>query len=434
MARRSARTSRRSTSTRCCSRSPTSPSSRRAELRTPKQPAPAIVSVPPFRITGTIHLMAGEATIREALSELDARFIPVTDATFWSDHLGEGRQPALLIAVNHKRCQILAQHREVDPWAGLGAPDAAGEQEPPRAADGDPAGYWLTGRSIRAPHSAQPPSYTATSSWPRSVSTQASFDGREPRLVVADQAPGAGDVGLEQQASKRRGIAQPLRAGLVGGADGHVDGARDVAEAAGVALVAVVLGGAARVDQDGIRRAHHPAHVAGGQAAPRPAARGVNRAGDGVSSPLRTPPPIATQAGSRRRGCGRSRSRRRTGSTRRAPRGTRACRRTGRRSSRRRCRPPPSSRPCGPARRGRARRSPRRTPRPTSASRAGWRPARDRPRTARVRCRPVASAGPGPARRGGRCFPPATRGWRSGRVGRTPPRGPPARPGVSWQG
>ena len=29
------------------------------ELRTPKHPAPAIVSVPPFRITGTIHLMAG---------------------------------------------------------------------------------------------------------------------------------------------------------------------------------------------------------------------------------------------------------------------------------------------------------------------------------------------------------------------------------------
>ncbi len=104
-----------------------------AELRTPKQPAPAIVSVPPFRITGTIHLMAGEATIREALSELDARIIPVTDATFWSDHLGEGRQPALLIAVNHKRCQILAQHREVDPWAGLGAPEPAGGEAPPSA-------------------------------------------------------------------------------------------------------------------------------------------------------------------------------------------------------------------------------------------------------------------------------------------------------------
>ena len=109
------------------------------ELRTPKQPAPAIVSVPPFRITGTIHLMAGEATIREALSELDARFIPVTDATFWSDHLGEGRQSAVIIAVNHRRTQILAQHQEIDPWAGLGGsasgpgtePDPWGSGQPP---------------------------------------------------------------------------------------------------------------------------------------------------------------------------------------------------------------------------------------------------------------------------------------------------------------
>jgi hypothetical protein len=90
------------------------------ELRTRKQPAAAIVSVPPFRIIGTIHLMAGQATIREALTELEARFIPVTDATFWSDRLGEGRQSAVIIAVNHKRTQILAQHQEIDPWAGLG--------------------------------------------------------------------------------------------------------------------------------------------------------------------------------------------------------------------------------------------------------------------------------------------------------------------------
>ena len=96
------------------------------ELRTPKQPAEAIVSVPPFRITGTIHLMAGQSTLREALSELEGRFIPVTDATFWSDHLGEGRQSAVMVAVNHKRTQILAQHQEMDPWAGLGGSQAEG--------------------------------------------------------------------------------------------------------------------------------------------------------------------------------------------------------------------------------------------------------------------------------------------------------------------
>ncbi len=92
------------------------------ELRTPKKAAEAIVSVPPFRITGTIHLLPGEPTIREALMELTGRFLPVTDATYWSDRLGEGRRTALLVAVNHRRTQILAQHQEADPWAGLGAP------------------------------------------------------------------------------------------------------------------------------------------------------------------------------------------------------------------------------------------------------------------------------------------------------------------------
>ncbi|HYO44967.1 MAG TPA: hypothetical protein VES19_17345 [Candidatus Limnocylindrales bacterium] len=92
------------------------------ELRTPKKPAEAIVSVPPFRITGTIHLLPGEPTLREALHELTGRFLPVTNATYWSDRLGEARKTSLLVAVNHQRTQILAQHKVVDPWAGLGAP------------------------------------------------------------------------------------------------------------------------------------------------------------------------------------------------------------------------------------------------------------------------------------------------------------------------
>ncbi len=92
------------------------------ELRTPKKPTQAIVSVPPFRITGTIHLLPNEPTLREALHELTGRFLPITDATYWSDRLGEARKTALLVAVNHRRAQIFAQHQEVDPWAGLGAP------------------------------------------------------------------------------------------------------------------------------------------------------------------------------------------------------------------------------------------------------------------------------------------------------------------------
>ena len=96
------------------------------ELRTPKMAEPAIVSVPPFTVTGMIHLLPTGGDLRAALTELTGRFLPVTEATFWSEHLGEGRQTAVVVAVNHRRAQILAPHQEVDPWAGLDKGSAAG--------------------------------------------------------------------------------------------------------------------------------------------------------------------------------------------------------------------------------------------------------------------------------------------------------------------
>ncbi len=90
----------------------------RPDLRTPKIPEQAMISIPPFRIIGRIHLLP-ERDLREALSELTGQFVPVTDATFWSDSVGEARQSSQLVAINHHRAQILAPHREVDPWAGL---------------------------------------------------------------------------------------------------------------------------------------------------------------------------------------------------------------------------------------------------------------------------------------------------------------------------
>jgi hypothetical protein len=98
----------------------------RQDLRTPKVPEQALISIPPFRVTGRIHLLH-ERDLREALSELTGRFIPVTDATYWSDSVGEARQTAPMVAINHHRAQILAPHREVDPWAGL---DRSGEGGP----------------------------------------------------------------------------------------------------------------------------------------------------------------------------------------------------------------------------------------------------------------------------------------------------------------
>lgn len=102
------------------------------ELRTPKVAEVAMIAIPPFRVTGRIHLLP-ERDLGAALRELHGTFLPVTDAAYWSDTLGEARTTAALVAVNHARAQILAPHREVDPWAGLGPADPASPPEAPGA-------------------------------------------------------------------------------------------------------------------------------------------------------------------------------------------------------------------------------------------------------------------------------------------------------------
>jgi len=89
-----------------------------SELRTPKVPELALISVPPFKVVGRIHVLP-ERGLREALQELTGRFVPVTDARYWSDTVGEARLNAAMVAVNRSRAQILAPHREAHPWQGL---------------------------------------------------------------------------------------------------------------------------------------------------------------------------------------------------------------------------------------------------------------------------------------------------------------------------
>ena len=79
------------------------------ELRTPKVAETTLISIPPFSITGLIHLLP-ERDVRSALQELHGRFVPVTDATYWSDALGEARRTAPMVAVNHARAQILSPY------------------------------------------------------------------------------------------------------------------------------------------------------------------------------------------------------------------------------------------------------------------------------------------------------------------------------------
>jgi hypothetical protein len=99
------------------------------ELRTPKIPEEALISVPPFKVTGFIHLMP-ERSLRNALSELTGHFLPVTEAAYWSDVLNEARTTATLLAVNHERAQILAPYRVSDPWVGLDSSSPRAESPP----------------------------------------------------------------------------------------------------------------------------------------------------------------------------------------------------------------------------------------------------------------------------------------------------------------
>lgn len=94
-------------------------------LRTPKISERALVSIPPFRVIGNVHLLS-ERSLRDSLAELQAQFVPVTDAVFWSERLGEVRQNAAMVAVNQARAQILAPYREVDPWADPGGTAPSG--------------------------------------------------------------------------------------------------------------------------------------------------------------------------------------------------------------------------------------------------------------------------------------------------------------------
>ncbi|HEY7131088.1 MAG TPA: hypothetical protein VH440_02500 [Candidatus Limnocylindrales bacterium] len=122
----------------------------RPDLRTPKVAEQAMISIPPFRVIGRVHLLP-ERDLREALTELTGRFIPVTEATFWSESIGEARATAPMVAINHTRAQILAPHREVDPWAGLDRSGEAGEAGL-GGASAETAGADSAGRPVQYHH------------------------------------------------------------------------------------------------------------------------------------------------------------------------------------------------------------------------------------------------------------------------------------------
>jgi len=113
------------------------------ELRTPKVTETALISIPPFEIIGRIHLLP-ERDLRQALQELTGRFVPITEASYWSDPAGEASRTAPMVAVNHARAQILSPYDPAeatsdaasgealsgDVWSNAAPDGAAGDAAP----------------------------------------------------------------------------------------------------------------------------------------------------------------------------------------------------------------------------------------------------------------------------------------------------------------
>jgi hypothetical protein len=83
------------------------------EMKLQKAPEDALIVVPPFKLLGRIHLLQG-TEVFAALSELTSPFIPLTDATYWSDTAHVPRRQAPMLAFNRARAHILTELQEAD--------------------------------------------------------------------------------------------------------------------------------------------------------------------------------------------------------------------------------------------------------------------------------------------------------------------------------
>ena len=90
------------------------------EMRLAKSPEEAMIVVAPFKLRGRIHILQSQDLFM-ALKEMTGRFIPLTDAEYWSDTARVPRTEAAMVAFNHARAHILAQVQEAEP------PTPAGE-------------------------------------------------------------------------------------------------------------------------------------------------------------------------------------------------------------------------------------------------------------------------------------------------------------------
>ena len=319
-----------------------------------------MISIPPFRVIGA--------------DPPDARAQPARSPVRADGPVRSGHRRDVLVRharrgprdrgpdrVNHRVAQILAPHREVDPWAGLRSAEtpagrhAAGGRPPTR--DEEPTGR---GRRLRSVPSAG----LAIDGQVQAVAPLGPAAVVDRDVIVAEQGEDERQLGgrharavvavtirrprrhVRFACSRSRSTspsAKCWRPGRVHRPDRHVDRPRDVAEPLGVALEAAVLGRRPGIKQRHVGRARSPRTSGRRQSQAGRASRREGRRRVTVprarSTTVAHRPALGSQAGSHRRGSGRTPGRRPAGSTRPAPHRADRCRRRPRRSCHRRHRP-----------------------------------------------------------------------------------------------
>ena len=104
-----------------------------AEMRVPKRPVRAELSLPPLRITGRIHVAEGSRPI-DGLLNMPDRFVAMTDASLTSGAHAELERTASVLAVRRDRAQVLLvadEERPDEPLSTL--PDQRGDANEPSA-------------------------------------------------------------------------------------------------------------------------------------------------------------------------------------------------------------------------------------------------------------------------------------------------------------
>lgn len=90
----------------------------RAEMRIQKEPATASLSIPPLRLSGTVHVPIGSRPIDGFLNVAD-RFVPMTDVSLTSaTHPGLDRRVPIL-AVRRDRAQVMVVTQGAAEEAGV---------------------------------------------------------------------------------------------------------------------------------------------------------------------------------------------------------------------------------------------------------------------------------------------------------------------------